>query len=920
MLLTKPSPTQSSYPFSWDTFTDRTIIALAQAAAGDSWYLAKAAPKAWLQQHYPYPNEAFIAQTKTALEQTWLPEYEGAKQVVDYLLDVGIGPMGSPRTQKDYVQYIQRCRNSKTVRLRLLEAMLHWGNPQRDKNDVSPFKDYVHRYVSLDPTIQPQDPRQPHDYQQEAWQKLSAHLAESEVTGRFEGLLVMPTGSGKTYTATRWLVDSVLNRGYRVLWLAHRHELLEQAAREFHALSSRAIGLKQVQVRIVSGIHCSTSQISKTDDVILCSIMSLAQNINRIKWLLTDPKTFLVVDEAHHAVASTYKALITALRRRERHCVLGLTATPTRTVEQEQGVLSALFGGRILYEQTIQNLVEREFLAQPHPIRVWTAVDAEDGVTAFDEDFLARFNKLSEAWLERLAHIEERNSLIIQHYLDNREKYGKTLIFALNVAHAALLTDRFRERGIRAEYVASYRLDASPENNTAIVQRFKNSSGVDGIDVLINVQLLTEGVDIPNIQTVFLARPTISGILIRQMIGRAMRGVKAGGTKEAYLVAFEDQWERFRDWQDPFGILPPGVIGPGPDGDPSPTPITIVEALPWDIIRSAAAEIAKLGTGIEADVFEVIPHGYYVLSRFNEDEYVSQIVSTYEHQELYWNELLEHLWQLDAEQVAQLRQSLETTDKSKLDDLLKASFDEFFFDCDHPWPSLHDIHRVLIHRCAGCEQPQFHPLIERDQCDPYKLADKIWEQQLGPRDKSALVEDSYTKLARAIYPDLRSFRAAVEDALYEIQYPEDTTRRRRAIPIPDPRPDKQMAVGPHHDLDSLMADVLKEGAALLNLTSSLPAPARVEWTRRILKGWYGQAYWDTNATNGQGYIRINRLLDSPDMKAEHLKFLLWHEYLHLYLQQGHSSTFREHERVWPNYQDADNFMDTLNEKFGIQYW
>ena len=63
------------------------------------------------------------------------------------------------------------------------------------------------------------------------------------------------------------------------------------------------------------------------------------------------------------------------------------------------------------------------------------------------------------------------------------------------------------------------------------------------LDVLINVNILTEGTDLPQTQTVFLARPTVSRVLMTQMVGRALRGVSAGGTKEAYIVSFIDDWE-----------------------------------------------------------------------------------------------------------------------------------------------------------------------------------------------------------------------------------------------------------------------------------------------------------------------------------------------------------------------------------------
>ena len=87
-----------------------------------------------------------------------------------------------------------------------------------------------------------------------------------------------------------------------------------------------------------------------------------------------------------------------------------------------------------------------------------------------------------------------------------------------------------------------------------------------------------------------------------------------------------------------------------------------------------------------------------------------------------------------------------------------------------------------------------------------------------------------------------------------------------------------------------------------------------------MKGWYGMAWHEMTTPTGHGRIKINRLLDSPDASADTLRFLLWHEYLHLFLKAGHTKTFRELERKWPDWLACDREMDSLNERFGVQYW
>jgi hypothetical protein len=245
----------------------------------------------------------------------------------------------------------------------------------------------------------------------------------------------------------------------------------------------------------------------------------------------------------------------------------------------------------------------------------------------------------------------------------------------------------------------------------------------------------------------------------------------------------------------------------------------------------------------------------------------------------------------------------------------EALYEEFFADCDVPAPSPHLVGMLVQHLVRGGPTPEYHDLAGRRACDPHELATHITQENLGYREISSLIERSYTGPARAIYPSLREYRVAVEDALYDLDHPDDKTRPIRAIPIFEPRADDQLTPGPAHDLDGLMREVLATGAGLLDLPM-IEFPGTLEWSRRLLKGWYGMAYYRENPPR----IRINCLLDSPNISVSTLRFLLWHEFLHVQLNSGHTKTFREYERRWPGCLDADRELDTLNEKFGVPYW
>ena len=268
--------------------------------------------------------------------------------------------------------------------------------------------------------------------------------------------------------------------------------------------------------------------------------------------------------------------------------------------------------------------------------------------------------------------------------------------------------------------------------------------------------------------------------------------------------------------------------------------------------------------------------------------------------------MLEHLWSLPEEARLTL----------KFDETLN----EFFFDCDHPWPAQHDVLKVIEHWTAGGDQPEYNFLKERAECDPFRIADQIHQENLTASAKRDLITSRYSELAKAIYPNLREFQAAVDDALFELENPEEATQRRRAVPIFDPGPTDYLASGPHHDLKRLADSVIALAPKYLGLSTLPSSNFSVQWTRRLVKGWYAQAHRMPGQDFGSGTIRVNRLLDSPDVPEEVIQFLLWHEYVHLYLHQGHTSTFRILERKWPTYREAERFLDNLNEKFVVQFW
>ena len=416
------------------------------------------------------------------------------------------------------------------------------------------------------------------DYQKEAIKNLNNHFNLDISIPRRNGLLVMPTGSGKTHTVANWILKHCITKGYQVIWLAHRVDLVEQAFCELRDsvkyLKKQDFPFWKDSIRIlpISSHHISAED-SYNADIYVSTIQSLSSfyglGLDNLKYMLNKDcrdKLIVVIDEAHHTVSKTYQALIKRIKhyRLSPNCIiLGLTATPYRVNKNENETLKAIYdmneletGDGFVYEVKISTLIKNGTLSRPIYIPVNTNFN---GIDVFAKDYEAlkyfqRFRELSPNIMQKMASHKIRNTVIMEEYLKNKHKYGKTLIFALTQTHAKTLCKKLRENGINCDYAITDR-----DDSLQVIQRFKENAG---IDVLVNVNMMIEGSDVPDVQTVFLTRPTNSKSVLEQMIGRALRGKKtksknAEGTETAYVVAVHDFWDSYISFLDPLGIINP---------------------------------------------------------------------------------------------------------------------------------------------------------------------------------------------------------------------------------------------------------------------------------------------------------------------------------------------------------------------------
>jgi superfamily II DNA or RNA helicase len=329
------------------------------------------------------------------------------------------------------------------------------------------------------------------DYQSEAVDA----IRDSWGRGVKAPLIVIATGGGKTIIAAEVMSLAYDASASRSLFLAHRRELLDQTAEKIRIVSPRS------RVGIVQGTRNELGR-----DITVASIQTLGhRSKKRLQALLDNgPYDILVCDEAHHSVSDQWEGVISALREQNPEMVLlGMTATPTRA---DGTALDSVFD-EIVYQKNIFDLIDLGYLVPLNGFKVTLDLDL-DKLKTRDGDFVKK--QLSK--LMNTAHV---NRAIVQAWCE----YGldrKTIIFAVDVAHALALTEEFKAAGYAADHVNGA---MKVRERKAALKRFRDGE----TKLLTNVEVLTEGYDDPSIEAVLFARPTQSHSLYVQAVGRGLR-------------------------------------------------------------------------------------------------------------------------------------------------------------------------------------------------------------------------------------------------------------------------------------------------------------------------------------------------------------------------------------------------------------
>ena len=342
--------------------------------------------------------------------------------------------------------------------------------------------------AKIDP---PKEPVKLRDYQHQCLETILARYK----AGIRRQLTCLPTGSGKTVIFAEF--PRYFRMKNQMLVLAHRSELLDQAQEKIRqANPNLRVEVEQAGRSADSGSH-----------VVVASVPTLGRSGSKRLHRLDPDRFFLiVVDEAHHATATTYRRVLEyfgVFAPDSPKLLAGFTATPKRG----DGLgLDAVFQ-EIVFSKSLPEMIQGGFLSPVAGYRVETEIDLSRVKTRMG-DFVA--SHLSQA-----VNVVERNAVIVKVFRSHLE--GKqTLCFCVDVAHAHSLANAFDNEGIRA---------AAVTGNMDRIERAKviEDFSAGKIQVLANCMVLTEGYDEPAVEGIILARPTHSTLLYTQMIGRGTR-------------------------------------------------------------------------------------------------------------------------------------------------------------------------------------------------------------------------------------------------------------------------------------------------------------------------------------------------------------------------------------------------------------
>lgn len=354
-------------------------------------------------------------------------------------------------------------------------------------------------------------------------------------------LLQLPTGAGKTKTATEFLVDylRILDTSNysrrKVVWVSHSSELCQQSKNAFISCWQYR-GDRELNIVEFFGSSSVKNLLEKDvnlDSVIFASFQKMYSQLQKSVVdfnAFFEDTSFIVIDEAHISTARTYLEVLDKLQSYSSNSkLLGLTATPGRS-------------------KFVQEKDDSKFLAEIYSrnlvcLRDHNGHQLENPLAFLQElNYLAKLDfrtleitskALKGQETDSLLTNGERNLSIVLETKELLNTSRKVMLFAGSVQHARFLNSAFKYLNVDSAVIDS---SMSKFKRTQLLDEFKNGD----CELMINYGVLSTGVDVPKLEAVVIARPVTSIVLFSQIIGRALRGVKNGGREKNTILSLRD--------------------------------------------------------------------------------------------------------------------------------------------------------------------------------------------------------------------------------------------------------------------------------------------------------------------------------------------------------------------------------------------
>jgi DNA repair protein RadD len=375
----------------------------------------------------------------------------------------------------------------------------------------------------------------PHTYQNLIKLELIERIKNN--SGKFSSLVVMPTGSGKTRTALEFVIDFIRERKKaNIIWVVDSPELAEQALQTFKSLWVLR-GDRELTINRCYNKFNPIVDFQKNINIIFCAfdkLMSEKKKKSNLFNGIQHNTQLLLIDEAHYSLAEKYDEILSSIKRNSvDNITIGLTATPLRPDDTEMYGLKNYFDNRvidfkdengIIIKNPLEYLQQKLYLAQIEVEYFKLPIDEIDEYSA------------------------EFNTKVINRIIKSVEENKQIIVFAMSKDHAISIDILLKNNKIKSQCIVG-------ETLTQERQLFFNNFKSKKINVLVNFDILSTGIDLPKVDELFLLRKFGQITTAMQVLGRALRGKLNGGNEKNKVISVINNKDKIDNPNDLYNLI-----------------------------------------------------------------------------------------------------------------------------------------------------------------------------------------------------------------------------------------------------------------------------------------------------------------------------------------------------------------------------